>query len=232
MHLPLVIWILTHYKRVPEHVNWAKHGKLYLFLIVSLGVFFLGPNSLPDQHYLYQRFSIFVHIGLILLGSQLVGAQQLPKVLFLAGFAFLLHFGAYTERQIDFERETAGFTPEFLPSEVKGKKFAGIMLDPLFRGREIYDHFPNYQIIWHQGITATKSVDFRFGNVRRKVGVQELPRFHDKFTSFTGETHNPYSGLVDYIFVKGEVGDEGKEGAMREYNLIKKECEWSLWEKK
>ncbi|CAN5772100.1 hypothetical protein BH24BAC1_BH24BAC1_38040 [soil metagenome] len=232
MHLPLIIWTLTHYKKVSEHVNWGKYGMLYLFILVSLGVFFLAPSGLPGQHYLYQRFSVFVHIGFILLGSLLVGKQHLPKILPLIGFAFLLHFGANAERQLAFEKDTAGFTPDFLPSDVEGKKFAGIMLNPYFRGRKAYDHFPNYQIIWHQGVTTTSAVDFRFGNVRRKVGEEKLPRFHDNFDSLTGNIRNPYSGLIDYIFIRVEVDKKGREGEMRGYSLLKTEGKWSLWEKK
>ncbi|CAN5920679.1 hypothetical protein BH24BAC1_BH24BAC1_15210 [soil metagenome] len=232
MHMPLAFWVLTHFKKLPEYVNWAKYGKLYLFILVSLGVYFLSPYGLPDQHYLYQRFGIFVHLGFILLSSLLVGTQHFPKVLTLAGIAFVLHFGGYAQRQLAFEKDTAGFTPDFLPSDVKGKKFAGIMLDRSFRGRLIYGHFPNYQIIWHQGVTATKAVEFRFGNVRRKVGEDKLPRFHDNFDSLTGKIRNPYSGLIDYIFIRGEVGAEGRELEMSDYNLIKTAGEWSLWKKK
>jgi hypothetical protein len=64
------------------------------------------------------------------------------------------------------------------------------------------------------------------------VGEEKLPRFYDNFDSLTGKIRNPYPGLIDYIFVRGEVGAEGRELEMSDYNLIKTAGEWSLWKKK
>jgi hypothetical protein len=231
MHLPLAWWVLTHYKGLARHVQGERNRKLHLFILVSLAVYFLAPSHLPDMHYLYQRFSVFVHLGFILLASVLVGEQYLRQVLVLASLAFLLHFGMYAERQIAFEKDTADFKPDFLPSAVKGKKFAGIVLDNSFRGRRVYEHFPNYQITWNKGVTASKAVDFRFNSLRRKAGAEDLPKFQYKLTSLTGSPYNPYAGFADYIFVRGKVDESGRQGEMRAYHLVRSSGKWSLWEK-
>ncbi|CAN5920671.1 hypothetical protein BH24BAC1_BH24BAC1_15200 [soil metagenome] len=233
MHLPLAWWVLAHYKSLPQQGQWKRNGALYLFILASLGVFFLGPNRLPDEmHYLYQRFSVFIHVGFILLASVLVGRQYQRQVLVLAGVAFLLHFGAYAERQFSFEKDSADFTPGFLPSEVKGKKFAGILLDVSFRGRSIYEHFPNYQITWHQGVTASKALDFRFNSLRRKPGAGEaIPRYQYQFTSSGGSSANPYAGFADYIFVRGRVDEKTSREELGDYHLVRTSGKWSLRER-
>jgi uncharacterized membrane protein YhaH (DUF805 family) len=160
----------------------------------------LLPNELPLQSILYERFSVFVFLALVIY----CGARA-HTVLRRAGVAALvavsiLHYALWANYIFDFNRENAGFDKAFLRPAASGKNLAGLIYDYTYRGRPIYLHFPSYYIVWEKGVATANVTDYRFGPVRR-ARLPGLPRYLE----WVGKRDN-YDGRyrdMDYILMRG-----------------------------
>jgi hypothetical protein len=163
----------------------------------------LLPNELPQQAVLYERFSVFVLLALVIY----CGARA-PVALRRAGVAALvavavLHYALWANYFFDFNRENAGFDEAFLRPAASGENLAGLIYDYTYRGRPIYIHFPSYYIVWEKGPATASVADYRFGPVRR-ASVPGLPRYLE----WVGKRDN-YDGRyrdMDYILMRGTAG--------------------------
>jgi hypothetical protein len=167
----------------------------------------LLPNALPQQSVLYERFSVFVMLALILFAASRLPAR-LPSAAAgaLAALA-VLHFLLWANYFFAFNRENTGFDRAFLRPETGGKKLAGLVIDYKFRGRPTYIHFPSYYIVWEKEVATASLADFRFGAVRRGVNGVELPRYLE-WAGKRGDYDGRYRDM-DYLLVRGGAAPEG-----------------------
>lgn len=200
-----------------------------LFLLAGVLCYALLPNRLPGQWLLYRRFSCFVWLFFIVLGSTLVARTSRKVTGFLAlwiATVCLLHASLSVDYFVQFNKDTRKFTEEVLPREAEEKVLAGLVYDYEFRGRPVYIHFPNYNTVWRGGVTVSSIVDYRFGTVRRRVGRKILPPDNE----WVGRNRN-YQGQfarVDYILVRGGLPQERKR-YFQQFRLLKKEGSWQLY---
>jgi hypothetical protein len=183
-------------------------GVLTFLAGASLCCLFL-PNELPQQAVLYERFSVFLMIALILFAASRLPAR-LPRAA-AGAFAALavLHYLLWAQYFFAFNRENAGFDREFLRPDGGGKKLAGLVLDYTYRGRPTYIHFPSYYIVWEKEVATASLADFRFGAVRRGVNSIELPRYLE-WVGKRGGYDGRY-GRMDYLLLRGGGAPEGFE---------------------
>jgi hypothetical protein len=194
---------------------------LPLLLAAALCCLFL-PNELPQQAVLYERFSVFLLLALIVFGAARSPAR-LPRAAAVAFVALaVLHYALWASYFFEFNRENAGFDRAFLRPAGSGKKLAGLVNDYTYRGRPIYIHFPSYYIIWEKGVATASLADFRFGPVRRNTNAIELPRYLE----WVGKRGN-YDGRyrdMDYLLIRGG-------GAPGGFELERSAGKWSLYGK-
>jgi hypothetical protein len=194
-------------------------GVLPLLFAAALCCLFL-PNELPQQSVLYERFSVFLLLALIVFGASRSPAR-LPRAAAAAFVALgILHYALWANYFFDFNRENAGFDRAFLRPEGSGKKLAGLVVDYTYRGRPIYIHLPSYYIVWEKGVATASLADFRFGPVRRRTNTIELPRYLE----WVGKRGN-YDGRyrdMDYILIRGGSAPEG-------FELERAAGAWSLY---
>lgn len=186
----------------------------------------LLPNELPQQAVLYERFSVFVLLALVMY----CGARA-PVALRGAGAAALvavavLHYALWANYVFDFNRENAGFDRAFLRPAASGENLAGLIYDYRYRGRSIYIHFPSYYIVWERGVATANITEYRFGPVRR-AGVHGLPRYLDwvgKFDNYDGRYRD-----MDYILMRGT--EPGAGGFLGDFKVARTAGRWSLYER-
>jgi hypothetical protein len=170
-------------------------------LIGALLCFALLPNEIPQQAVLYERFSVFVLLALIIYGGARAPAS-LPRGVAVAFAALaVIHFALWANYFFDFNRENAGFDAAFLRPAHGGEKLAGLIYDYRYRGRPVYIHFPSYYIVWEKGIATASITSYRFGPIRRRVSALRLPRYLEwigKRGSYDGRYRD-----MDYLLVRG-----------------------------
>lgn len=211
-----------------KSAKYLFHDKVFNLLFAFLALTFLCtfflPPRLPDQRFLFERFSVFFLLSFVFLCSYFWKPSNsliIPLVIVpvIALHAFLWH-NYFTK----FKKDSEAFTESILPSQEEDIVLGGIIYDQDFRGQRIYTHFPNYYIVWKQGIATTSLVDFRFGTVRRKVGKQILPEYNDLVEI------KDYDGRFDelpYILIRGEIPQ--KDGMKLEsFEVAKSSGKWKL----
>lgn len=179
-----------------------------LLIAAALCCLFL-PNELPQQAVLYERFSVFLLLALIVFGASRAPAR-LPRAAAAAFVALaVLHYLLWANYFFEFNRENAGFDRAFLRPDGGGKKLAGLVSDYTYRGRPTYIHFPSYYIVWEKGVATASFADFRFGPVKRSTNAIALPRYLE----WVGKRGN-YDGRyrdMDRILTRGGSAPEGFE---------------------
>jgi len=235
--LSLVIMVpsLVALSRAIRRGEWRgiRSSAPFILFLCALGCFMLLPHRIPRQAILYQRFSMPVLVSLALLGATAAGARpeddrkgaarKARAVLFAA--AALLHLVLWADYFADFNRENAHFGPALFPEDAKGM-LAGLVLDPAYRGRPAYIHFPCYYTVWLRGIATTKLVDYRFSNVRRKGGAERLPVYMEWIGS-TGGYDGRYE-CADLLLFRGEPRG-GAALAIAGRELHRTEGAWKLY---
>jgi hypothetical protein len=200
-----------------------------LFLLISLGCFIVLPRELPGQNPLFERFSTLVFLSLILVGSVLlkdVKAKWLPAFVVVAGLAYTALWGEYMQA---FNRENRSFNAAFFQGVKPEGRMAGLVYENRFRGREVYIHFPNYNLVWNQGLTASKAIDYRFGVIRR-TEKNPVPFYHEwigrEYTVPAG-----YADSLEYLIQRGAppVTPDANTAAFR---LVRQSDKWSLLERR
>ena len=152
----------------------------------ALGCGLLLPDRLPDQRFLWERFSVFFFLALVVAGSR--AAMPRPWIRPTVVVALCcLHLAVHVDHFARFQSETRDFVPELFPSAADSATLAGMDYDCRYRGDPTYAHFPSYFVVWKRGIAATSVVDYPFGWIRR-AGASDLPPHvpwlddaHDRF---------------------------------------------------
>jgi hypothetical protein len=220
--LPLIIYVT----RSREQLNLRSRQMQYallLFLASSI-CFFLLPNSLPGQTPLHERFSSFVILSFIILMAVIL-QQVRSKQLVLYSISISLFYSVlWFEYLYAFNRENHDFSAELFKGVDSDKILAGLMYDHRFRNSDVYIHFPNYNVVWNKGLTASKIIDYRFGVVRRGNKGNLIPRYHEWVGWKYQETD--YRDSVDYLLQRGyyEAPDTNTEG----FSPHKKASQWAV----
>jgi hypothetical protein len=197
--------------------------------------FYLLPQGLPGQWALYQRYSVFLALGLIALTSA-IEMRRLPRTLSIALIvaACVLHWTLYADYFRDFDRENAGFAEEILP-EAGDTPLAGMIFEPYFRNVPAYIHFTDYYITRNRGIAVTNIVDFRFGTLEHKPGGRPLPSPLKSY--YTPPRYSPdqrYNGEfdeLDWLVVRGPV-PALIQGSLGHFREARRTGEWTLFERR
>ena len=190
---------LYSYKGRPQNAGKNGHVKtLITFMICSATVFFLIPERLPGYSFLFARFSVFIFISLILLGSIFFSNSLKKAVPGAICIMCLIHFLLWADYFRDFDRENRMFNREFFSSISNDKKLAGLIYDYRFRGRSVYENFADYYIVWKQGIVNTRVLDDRSFPLRRAVAQKYCRRISggpvNMIAMTAGTHHGVYPG--------------------------------------
>jgi hypothetical protein len=191
-------WINLDRVKIFYHSNQP----VVVFFVVSFVCCFALPDELPGQGILYQRFSVFLFIGFILIGSLLKSIPFNRTIRFIGVFFIGLHAMLWYRYLSEFDRENAAFNASFFDNTIpKGKTLGGVMVDYKYKGRPVYIHFVNYYIVWSQGVATTKLIDYRFGSIRRLVSKDVLPEYQE-WAGTNGMIPSEYKSL-DFLLIRG-----------------------------
>jgi hypothetical protein len=219
---------LYTYKGKPQNAGKNGHVKtLITFMICSAAVYFLIPERLPGYSFLFERFSVFIFISLILIGSILFSNGFKKAVPGAICIMCLIHFLLWADYFRDFDKENQIFNKEFFSSVSNGKRLAGLMYDYRFRGRSVYENFADYYIVWKYGIVNTRVLDDRSFPLRRAVSAEVLPPhigWSGKYDRYDGRY-----GTMEYILVHGEFSPKAR-AQMQGFKEIRQAGTWTLYE--
>lgn len=204
----------------------SKSPIVVLFLCALLCVF-IFPDQLPGYSFLFERFSVFVMLGLIFLGSTHTVSQCMRIFPVLSVVACVLHFGIWADSMSSFNRENEDFTPELfkdMPCQILG----GLIYDYRFRKISAYDNFTDYFIVWRKGIATTRTIDERSFPVLRAVDERTLPPYL-KWVGKYGHYDGSYRNL-DCILVRGEI-PESDRPFFDGYRLARSSGLWKIYQR-
>jgi hypothetical protein len=222
------VWGLASRRRAqrgPAHGPTTSLASV--FVVVSLLCFFLLPHGLPGQRFIYERFSVFVFLGLIMLGGSLLGSRRRRWIMILSVTVALTNAVLWLDYYRRFNHENEHFTHKVFPRDALAGHTAALVYDWGFRNQPLYIQFPNYHIVWNRGVITTAIVDYRFGVVRRKADANELPRY----TAWVGrfpQTTNPVYLKSPFLVVKGRA-PAPIENALAQLSLVRTTADWRLY---
>jgi hypothetical protein len=202
---------------------------LIILMVSSSAVFLLIPERMPGYSFLFERFSVFIFIALILIGSVLFSHNLKPALKGAICVMCFFHFLLWADYFHDFDKQNKSFNKDFFSSVSNDSTLAGLMFDYRFRGRSVYDNFTDYFIVWKHGIATTRVIDERSFPVKRMVSTDVLPQYVEwagKYDSYAGQ----YAAM-DYILVRGELSHKAQEH-MQDFVIIKQAEPWFLYERK
>ena len=102
------------------------------------------------------------------------------------------------------------------------------MFENSFRGRPVYIHFPNYYIIWKQGVATTSIISYRFGIIRRAATQDDLPAYHDILDDESVD-RNRYRDM-EWLLTRGDP-EGGQDGYLVHHRRQRTQGAWSLYAK-
>jgi len=228
--LPLMYFILFRTRYFTHIVSQKPNDIIFFIAIASLLLYIILPQDIPEKiHLFYHRFSAIFILSTIILGSRLVKSTMSGMVGMSICFAAILHFLLWAGYFYDFKKATSDFVPDIFPVGLNKKRLAGLIYDYKFRGRPIFIHFPDYNIVWNRGITSTFLIDSgfgSFGSTQRRADFMNLPVYQP----WVGK-HNNYDGRyrnMDYILVRGRFSNDAKQ-YMQGFELIRETRNWSIY---
>ncbi len=143
----------------------------------ALFCFLVLPSGLPGQGILFQRYTVILGLGVVVVLGCLVQTRYRWVVRAWALLLATVYCGLWCQYFADFGAFVRPFDKSFLYDEgIASKTMGAIIDDACFRGRRVLPHLDNYHIVWNRGIAPTKIVNYRFGLVRMRDGM-ELPYY-------------------------------------------------------
>lgn len=222
--LVLPFWRYRSLQRPDARAPKSPIVVLFICAFLSVLVF---PDQLPGYSFLFERFSVFVMLSLIFLGSIYAASQCMRIFPVLAVVACVMHFGIWADSMRSFNRENEGFTPELfkdMPCQILG----GLIYDYRFRGVSAYDNFTDYFIVWRKGIATTRTIDERSFPVQRAVDERTLPPYLEwvgKYGHYDGRYRN-----LDCILVRGEIPERDRP-FFDGYRLVRSSGLWKIYQR-
>lgn len=221
--IPILINIYKKSKKVYKIIltdNYSYY--LYIFISSSLFCYLFLPNIIPGQNIIFERFSVFLMLALILLCSYFYKRNNVNKFSkALIVFVVLFHFILVSLYYNDFRNETKNFNETLFPDNAPCKRLSGIIYTNTFKGRPVYIHFPMYFTIWKKGIT-TGLIDYRFFVIKRKADFEKLP-YYREWIGEKRDYKNEYKNL-EYVLAK-----DGSRLNLDGFEMIKNADDWYLY---
>jgi len=204
--LPVAWKLLSKKLTIPSLKEFVlQHKESTAFLFVSLTCCFFLPDELPGQGILYQRFSVFLFVSLIVTGSLLYKSSISLPFQITGLVIIIIHLSLWADYLYQFDKENNSFNSSLFTAVSPEEVMGGAIIDYQYRGRPVYIHFPNYNIIWNHGVTTTRIIDYRFGSIRRKVNTSVLPEYQE-WTGQKAEIPKEYTTLK-FLLLKGEASN-------------------------
>ncbi len=223
LFLPLIIIIFIR-KKLKIRLNKNDFGGsvIKISILFSLILYFLLPSDIPEQNFIFQRFTIFIWLGLIALFSRFIfDIKYFSKYKIILIFSLILFQIMVFEYFISFQKECKNFTPDFFKEIKQSERVYGLFFDSEYRGRPIFIHFHNYFTIWNKGISGG-IVDYRFSLIKRKTDINKLPAYNP-WAGNLEQYNNEYSD-VEYILSRNE---DCKQ--IDNFIISKKDNKWILY---
>lgn len=202
--------------------------KVLIFFLASACCYFLLPDGLPGQTPLFQRFCTVVMLSFIILGSLFLKDVTSAGLRAFVIIVAVVYTALWFHYIYDFNNRANDINPEFFADADNNGRLAGLIYDNSFRGRRAFLHFPNYFIVWNQGIAASKIIDYRFGVVRRVANESIVPFYHEYIGEDWGVRPTPQYSNLEYILVRGK-GPLEKDIDLNKFKLVKEQGMWQLY---
>jgi len=218
--------------RTKEPLTIPQTGTLVFTLAAAL-VYVVLPDRLPYQHIFYERFSVFIFLGI---AATLTWAlprylPRLPRML--PGLASMVYAALWFHYFLGFAAIDRDFCRAFPRSEeVRRSSMVTVLDNPEYRGRAVLIHYNNYQIIWNRSPAPTKAAEYRFGVIRR--GRASLPPYETwlywrKRQAEVERAMRKYMDM-DYVLAQGE----RPAAVLRkrpDFVLVRETGDWRLFKK-
>jgi hypothetical protein len=202
----------------------------FLLLIGSGLCYMLLPDELPGQSPLYERFGTMVLIAFVICISVLLKDLDARFIKILSISVLAVYLILWSEYIYSFNRENRNFNKAFFEENIeKEAKLAGLIWDGDFRGRKLYIHFPNYFLVWKNGIVASKIIDYRFGIIRRVAPESEVP-FYNEYAQEEYVDEYKYES-VQYLLAR-ETQPNITQKHFPTFQELKRADKWVLYKKK
>ncbi len=221
--MPLIFYFYYKYKKHYSNSitdNYSYY--LFIFISCSLSCYLFLPNIIPGQNIIFERFSVFFMLALIIFCAYCYKVIEISRIFkFFIVLIILFHFIIVSFYYNDFKNETKNFNENLFPNNSTCNRLSGIIYANTFKGRPIYIHFPMYFTVWKKGIT-TGLVDYRFFVIKRKADFNKLP-YYREWIGDTRDYKNEYKEL-EYILLKDKspLNIEG-------FEMIKQTNDWYLY---
>ncbi len=186
----------------------------------------LLPDRLPEETALFERFSVYLWLSLIVLGSVLWRHARGLWPAVAIGLIVLAGQAVRLEYFWAFSRTVEGFTPAFFPEATRGERLFGLIYQPKFRDHPIFAHYPDYYITWRHGIATTEIAQFRFGTVRTRPDGRTLPMYD---TSPNANSYSTEHLDFDYLLVRGSLP---ATLPMTDFRETRHAADWRIFERR
>jgi hypothetical protein len=201
---------------------------IFIFFTFTFFCILILPAELPLHWSIYERFSVILMLAIILLGS-INSSKPIRKFMIIyMSISLAIHYLLWMNYFIDFQKENSGFNKDFFPEKSDNITLSGIIQEPFYRGNLAYIHFPDYYLIWRKGIVPTVTVDSRFGIIKKRKNIIELPKYNE-FISLLKNYDSRYSNM-NYLIIRGNLPDTLKK-YYPNFKFNKQIENWRLYEK-
>lgn len=199
-----------------------------IFFLTGFLCFLLLPDQLPGQSPLFQRFCTIVILSFIILSSVWLGHVRAKALRYFVVGAIAVYSILWFEYIYSFNKINASFNAALFENIPNTSRMAGLIYDHKYRGRKVYIHFPNYFLVWNQGIVASKIIDYRFGVVRRVAAESEVPFY----TEYIGDGYRKIDeyARLEYLLVKGKPLVENDQNVAG-FSALRKAGDWRLFKR-
>ncbi|UCE23513.1 MAG: hypothetical protein JSU74_09425 [Candidatus Zixiibacteriota bacterium] len=227
MFSPLLVGLVVKRVRLSELKTHRYFPLAFILPVLALILFFALPQAIPRQPIVYERLSVFVMLGVIILGSLIFrrGVAAYTKVALT--LIVVVYFILWADYYMQFNQENENLTEQIFPADASQNTMAGLVYDYEFRGHPICVHLPYYYTVWTRGVTPAAFVDYRFGVVSRKVDFDVLPLYLTwewRAMRYDGRYSN-----MDYLLVRGKI-PQHIYPRLREFKPVDTWGNWSLLE--
>lgn len=221
--IPIIIYLFKRSKKVYDIIQTDNYSYyLYIFISTSFLCYFFLPNIIPGQNIIFERFTVFLMLALIIYCAysyKHINLNKLSRIFIVA--IVLLHFVIVSIYYSDFKNETKNFDANLFPNDASCKRISGIIYTNTFKGRPVYIHFPMYFIVWKKGI-STGLVDYRFGIIKRKADFDKLP-YYREWIGDARDYSDEYKN-IEYILLKDSLKLD-----IKDFELQKQVDDWYLY---
>lgn len=226
---PIVISVVN-IKKYPEAFDkklLVIVGTIFFYLLIYL----FYPGQILD----WQRYSIFILLLLIVLGSRLFKFEYLSvKIIFV--IISIIYFSIIVDYFSEYNKVNKNFTESLFKGVPKNKVLSGLMIRNKFRGKQyMFGFFPDYHIVWNKGIESLRLANgYPYYQLYRKVSENVLPDYHEHVglqKTYYGRFNN-----VDFLLLRGELDDfiypVSKKLIRENFKLYRKRGIWQLFKSK